>query len=294
MIKPFPKIWHLGHANIKDLFQYNVEITEKIDGSQFVFGWSDTGQYQCRSKGTMIDLDNVPNLFYPVVEWSKNLPVLPDTVMYGETLCKPKHNTLAYNVTPKNNFALFGVSNFAGDTHVHSHAGLSDYAHEIGCDVVPLLHSGSANFEKVEELLDKESYLGGPNAEGVVVKTPVAYELYGQHVPIMCGKYVTEAFKEVHSKNPEFTSGKSKVKDLFDRYRTTARWEKAVAFLKETNAYDGSPKDIGPLMKRVNEDIEEECKSEIMEALWAIYRKDFVKNSTVGLPEWYKKSLASQ
>ena len=39
MIKSaFPKIWHLGHRNIADLFDYELEVTEKIDGSQFCVG----------------------------------------------------------------------------------------------------------------------------------------------------------------------------------------------------------------------------------------------------------------
>lgn len=292
-MKSFPKIWHLGHVNIKDLFSYTVDITEKIDGSQFAFGWDKDGNYHCRSKGTMIDLDNVPNLFFPVVEWSRNLEPEPDRVLYGETLCKPKHNSLKYDRVPTNHFTIFGLSNFAGDKHTLDHAVLKEWARVLECDVVPLLHRGRADFELVESLLDKPSYLGGVNAEGVVVKANVPYELYGQYVPIMCGKYVTESFKEVHAKNPEFRSGKSKVQGIFDRYRTEARWEKAVSYLKEMDECEGDPRDIGKLMKRVQQDVEEECMEEIKEALWTIYRKDFIRNAAVGLPEWYKRKLAS-
>lgn len=292
-LKSFPKIWHLGHKCIKGIFEQDVEITEKVDGSQFVFGWDKDGKYHCRSKGVRIEPDEAPNLFFPVVEWSRGLKPLQGHVFYGETLSKPKHNTLVYDRTPTNHFALFGVSDIEGFKHVHNHALLTEYSEILGCDVVPLLHKGKANFELVDSLLHKESFLGGPNAEGVVVKADVQYELYGQHTPLMCGKFVTEAFKEVHQKNPEFHSGKGKVQDLFESYRTQARWEKAVQFLRDSGQLDESPKDISSLMKRVNTDVEEECKEEVMEKLWSIYRKDFLKNVTVGLPEWYKRSLAS-
>ena len=38
MIKAFPKIFAIGQDYIKDIFDGEVEVTEKIDGSQFVFG----------------------------------------------------------------------------------------------------------------------------------------------------------------------------------------------------------------------------------------------------------------
>lgn len=34
----FPKILHLGDKAIRDIFDEEVEITEKVDGSQFGFG----------------------------------------------------------------------------------------------------------------------------------------------------------------------------------------------------------------------------------------------------------------
>jgi len=291
----FPKIWALGHKNICNLFNYDVEITEKIDGSQFVFGWDKDGVYHCRSKGVMIDPEEgaVPDLFQAVVEWSSTLPHLSDSVYYGEAMKGPKHNTLKYDTYPCNHFALFGMSNWEGDDHVVDHEQLTFQASVLECDVVPLLHKGKANFELVESLLGKESYLGGVKAEGVVVKADVDYECMGRYIPIMCGKYVSEEFKEVHKSNPTYTSGKSNVQDLFDLYRAETRWEKAIQHLQENGTLLGEPKDIGALMKRVNKDIEEECIDEIKEQLWKIYRKDFIKNSTVGLPQWYKHRLAT-
>ena len=49
-ISAFPKIFAIGTDYIKDLFNGPVEITEKIDGSMFVFGKVD-GELFMRSKG---------------------------------------------------------------------------------------------------------------------------------------------------------------------------------------------------------------------------------------------------
>lgn len=295
-MKPFPKIWALGHKNIQDIFSGYVELTEKIDGSQFVWGFDKDGTYFARSKGVMIDLDNVTDLFQPVVEWSRNLGLgtdCPNTVFYGETLKTPKHNSLAYNRIPKNHFILFGVADYAGETFCQIHSTLEEYADRLGCEAVPLLYSGEgASFEMVEELLGKESILGGPEAEGIVVKSYRDYMIGGQWIPLMAGKFVTEKFKEVHGKNLEYKSGKHKTAVLFDRYKTEERWAKAVQFMRDNGDLLGEPKDIGGIMKRVNQDVEEECMQEIKDALWDIYRKDFIKNSTHGLPQWYKEQIA--
>jgi hypothetical protein len=50
MIKAFPKIFAIGQDYIKDIFDGEVEVTEKIDGSQFVFGKL-AGELYFRSKG---------------------------------------------------------------------------------------------------------------------------------------------------------------------------------------------------------------------------------------------------
>lgn len=296
VLKAFPKIWALGNRAILDIFNYDVEITEKVDGSQFVFGIDRIGQYYCRSKGVMIDPNNSPDLFRPVVNWSRT-KVLDEVfwgfAFYGETLCRPKHNSLEYSRVPKNNFALFGVSNFEGDRHTHDFPSLYGWAKTLDSDVVKLLYKGRADFNKVKELLGQESFLGGTKAEGVVVKAGVSYELFGTACPLMCGKFVTEEFKEVHAQNTEFKSGKSQLQDLIEQYRTEARWRKAVQFLRDNNELLQDPKDIGQLMKRVNQDIEEECREDIKEKLWTIYRKDIIKGATAGLPQWYKTELAT-
>jgi len=49
MISAFPKIFTLGTDYISDIFKEEVEITEKIDGSQISFGKIE-GELYMRSK----------------------------------------------------------------------------------------------------------------------------------------------------------------------------------------------------------------------------------------------------
>lgn len=59
----------------------------------------------------------------------------------------------------------------------------------------------------------------------------------------------------------------------------------------EAGKIEDSPRDIGHLIKEVQEDIEKECRAEIAERLvtWAMPK---VRRATVaGGPEWYKDQL---
>ena len=173
----FPKIWHLGHKNIKDLFDYEVEVTEKVDGSQFCVGLDKDGRMYMRSKGAPIDIIAPPKLFYPVVSYFQSIyERLPrDTVYYGETLSTRRHNTINYDRTPKNHFALFGVSNFDGDEFIMEYPGLQEIAEFLEVDVVTRLFQGKiGGFEDIEKLMSTTSYLGGHNIEGVVCKAYTA------------------------------------------------------------------------------------------------------------------------
>ncbi|MGD9381597.1 MAG: RNA ligase family protein [Candidatus Thorarchaeota archaeon] len=299
MITAFPKIFHLGADYIGRIFDNEVEVTEKIDGSQFIFGKID-GELLMRSKGTMIHdyRDRAENdLFYPVIQHVMELDEqgqLPDgLVFYGETLCRPKHNTLKYERVPKNNFALFGVSTLA-KSFEQDHDTLKAYAERLDVDVVPLLYRGwIETAEDIKQFLDKPSVLGGVNAEGVVVKNyQQPFLLGGQPIPVMAGKYVTEAFKEVHRGTwAKENTGAGKWATFKEGYKTEARWEKAVQHLRESNDLEDSPRDIGKLIAEVKRDIAEEEREIIKQFLWNHFGKDVLRVAVAGLPEWYKQKL---
>ena len=61
----FPEILHIGDKQILDLFEGDVEITEKVDGSQFGLGKTPEGELIMRSKCREINLENAGKLFFP-------------------------------------------------------------------------------------------------------------------------------------------------------------------------------------------------------------------------------------
>lgn len=290
----FPKILHIGDAQIASLFEGPVEITEKVDGSQFGFGKVE-GRLFVRSKGRELDLDNPDQMFKLGVEYVKSIEgLIPDnTTFYGEYLQKPKHNTLAYDRVPKNNIALFGVYDYT--TRVFASFDIiSQWARFLGVDTVRLIHNGMSSPEQVLELVKGTvSQLGGQNIEGVVVK---AYKpwLFLNQIPlnVMAGKYVTEEFKEVHHKNWKAeNTGKGQLEVAMGQYRSEARWNKAVQHLRDNAQLTGTPKDIGELIKEVRKDVAEEEKENIKEILWKIYGEKFLHAAGDGLPQWYKEKL---
>ena len=290
----FPKILHIGDKQIESLFDGEVEITEKVDGSQLGFGKVD-GELFVRSKGKEQDLDNPDMMFIQAVEYIKTIEEkIPDNMtFYGEYLQKPKHNTLAYDRIPNNHIALFGIY----DSVTREHFGMDvikEWAEKLDVDTVPLIYSGTCSPEFVLGLVkERLSYLGGQKIEGVVVKAYKPWMFMGSMPQtVMSGKYVTEEFKEVHVKNwKKENTGKGKLEVAMAQYKSEARWNKAVQHLRDNGELTGTPKDIGPLIKEVRQDIIAEEKENIKETLWSIYQNDFLATATNGLPQWWKESL---
>ena len=288
----FPKILHIGDKQILDLFEGEVEITEKLDGSQFSFGKID-GEVITRSKGR--EFDEPDKLFRPVWEYVHSIEDrLPEGIwFYGETLGTPRHSTLAYDRTPKNFFAMFGV--YVMETHEYlNYDSIKDWSDKLDVDPVPLLFRGEISQSAILDMVeDTVSYLGGQKIEGVVVKAYKNWLFLGQiPLSVMSGKYVTEAFKEVHQKDwSKLNTGKGKFDVLKENYRTEARWNKAIQHLRDNGELTGTPKDIGMLLKEVYVDLETEERENIKEQLYSIYKSDIMKYATFGLAQWYKEQL---
>jgi hypothetical protein len=294
MIKSFPKIFALGQTYIIDIFENEVEITEKVDGSQFVFGKID-GELLCRSKGTQQYIDNPDKMFSKAIEYILSIEdKLPDNIIfYCEYLKKPKHNTLKYNKTPKNNLVLFGVCDTT-DKFISEHDKLKEYAELLDIDLIPLIYKGKIKkIEKVKKMLEKESYLGGCKIEGVVVKNyNKQFLLGGQPMPLMAGKYVSEEFKETHrSRWGKEEKTKSRLDVFAESFRTEARWNKAIQHLQENGELENSPKDIGKLLKEIKFDIENEEGEDIKDWLYNEFKSIILKKATTGFPEYYKNEL---
>jgi len=291
MIPSYPKIFAVGTKYIQDIFSGPVEVTEKVDGSQFSFG-DIGGELSMRSKGAQLFADNPEKMFAKGIEYVLSIQTMlpPDTIFYTEYLNKPKHNTLSYARVPLNNMMLFGV--MSADQHFD--CDLVKNAEMLGIEPVPVLRRGEiANASELTSLLDAESILGNAKIEGVVVKNYAKpFILGGAVLPLMAGKYVSESFKEVHRERWGVEEkSKSRLDIFFDSFRTEARWEKAVQHLRDAGVLEGSPKDIGALFKEIHTDIEAEEIEEAKAFLWKEFSGELKRRASAGVAEWYKKRL---
>jgi hypothetical protein len=302
----YPSIYGMGHKAVASLLTGPVNVEEKVDGSQFSFGLfpefdfegQPTGQMELkvRSKGAVMLADAPEKMFARGVETVKQRIDLltPGWTYRGEYLQKPKHNALAYDRIPRDHVIIFDINN--GEESYLSYDEKAREAARIGFDVVPLLYQGIiTSIEKFRELLSTTSCLGGQQIEGVVVK-PTNYDLYGLDKKVLFGKFVSEAFKEVHGRawkeaNPK--SGDILVK-LSDKYCHPGRWAKAVQHLREAGLLEDSPRDIPKIIIEIQKDLGKEEEEAIREALWKWAWPSISRAASRGMAEWYKERLLAQ
>lgn len=299
-IRSFPKIFHIGENYISNLFKGEVEITEKIDGSQFNFGIDKDGQIVFRSKGEILTHKAVPGMFEKAKEQVDRVaPILErewkkwgDTYFYCEFLSKPHHNVLTYERIPKNNLYLFGVK--IGEEFVSNYKDLWNYADLLEFERVNVLYTGEIkNVKELEKLLENDSILGNEKVEGIVAKNynyPAEMKSY-LIMPCM-GKYVREEFKERHKTEWKGThTSKGKLELFMESFRSEARWLKAIQHLKELDKLENAPRDIGALMKEIERDLFEEEEENIKEKLFKIFKDSIIRKARAGFAEWYKGEL---
>ena len=286
----YPSIYAIGHRAIDGLFDSDaLVVQEKVDGSQISFGIID-GELAIRSKGADIYPAAPEGMFANAVRTIIDLDLTPGVVYRGEYLNKPKHNTLAYDRTPERHIVLFDIE--TAPSSFLTYAEMVAEAQRVGLEAVPLVHVGTvASADQLLGYLERDSFLGGQKVEGVVVKR---YDLFTADKKVAMGKYVSEAFKERHgadwkARNP---NRQDVVQGIIDSLRTEARWRKAVEHLRDRGELDGSPRDIGNLIKEVVADTEKEEADEIAALLFRHFWKQIGRAVTAGLPEWYKQQLA--
>lgn len=297
-INSYPSIFALGHAAIADLLKNPVIVEEKIDGSQFSFMKTGEGGLICRSKGANINMVAPEGMFLKAVEELRStLDRIPAGITFrGEYLRSPKHNVLCYGRIPSRHIIIFDI-NPGLETYLSPEAKRS-IANELGFEVVPTLFEGMINDpQEIRAFLELESVLGGQKIEGVVIK-PAAYDLFGRDKKVLMGKFVSEAFKEVHAgewKAEHATKGPKEIVQLLaTQYATPARWQKALIHLKEEGKITDSPKDIEGLMAVVPGDVLKECESEIREKVFEWVWPQLRRSLTRGLPTWYKGELLTK
>jgi hypothetical protein len=289
----YSSIFNLGHKAIADLLKGPVYVEEKIDGSQFSFGIDKEGTLRVRSKGCEMVVDAPEKMFSLAVETVKRLKndLHPGWTYRAEYLRSPKHNALIYKRVPAQHLIIFDIE--MGECEFLSYHEKFMEAQRLCLETVPLLKEGIVqDIEEFRHFLNLQSVLGGQNIEGVVVK-PVGYNLFGKDKKVLMGKFVSEAFKETHSKmwRAENPTVGDIVGMLGASYCSQARWQKAIQHLAEQGLITDAPQDIGLLMKEVPIDVKRECEEEIKEKLFAFAWPHIARCGTHGLPEWYKELL---
>lgn len=291
-ISSYPSIYALGHRAIVDIFASPVVIEEKIDGSQFSMSRT-AGALSCRSKGKDIVIEAPEKMFAKAIETASQLDLHDGWTYRCEYLQSPKHNTLTYARTPAKHLIVFDICT-GPETYLRPDAKRAE-CDRIGLECVPCFYDGSHGVSKgiAEELLQKDSILGGCKIEGFVVKN---YNLFTAEKKIAIAKYVSEAFKEKHtlewkSANPTKTDV---IQNLITELKTEARYNKAIQHLRDNGAITDTLKDIGPLMKELNCDTEKEECDYIKEKLFAHFWPQIRRGITAGVPEFYKAKLAEK
>ena len=301
----YPSIFNLGHKAIQNLLTVDVNVEEKVDGSQFSFGLVEASPadieaeflpgyaLKIRSKGCVMHIDAPQAMFElgakTVRELAKDLT--PGWTYRGEFLARPKHNSLVYDRVPKGNIIIFDIN--TGDQEFLGYEAKRYEATRLGLETVPLLFTGKVDsIDRFRSFLSTVSVLGGQDIEGVVIK-PCDYSLFGTDKKVLMGKFVSEAFKEVHRKawgesNP---SGKDILGLIGDLYRSPARWNKAEQHMRERGLLVDDVKDIGPIIKEIPVDILAECEDEIKEHLFKWAWPHIKRMVTAGFPQYYKDKL---
>ncbi len=287
MIHSYSTIYAVGHKAILELLSGPVVVEEKIDGSQLSFGLID-GELQCRSRKQQMVMDAPEKMFEEAVKVIELLDLHPGWIYRGEFLSKPKHNTLCYDRIPNNHIILFDVM-IGEQTFLVPELKMKEAA-RLGLECIPLFARGIVTLDDLKAFLNRESILGGAQVEGVVVKN---YAQFAPDKKVAMGKLVSADFQEVHQKtwrkaNP---SKKDFVLEIIESLRTEARWQKSIQHLEEAGKLEGTPRDIGLLIKEVPADILTEEGERLKDIIFAHFWSDIRRGVTRGLPEWYKRQL---
>jgi hypothetical protein len=292
-VPSYGKILTLGSVGTEGVMDGPLLIVqEKVDGSQFGFGWALDGEFCMRSHNAQIDPLATPGQFKEAIDVCQRIGEklqLKGLFVYCEYLQKPKHNTIKYGRVPLNHLMLFDACNPTGWL---TRRDLRVLAHVFEIELVPDLYIGPVSLEALKNLLTMPSVLGGSAVEGVVLKdyTKSSPMSHTGIFPLMA-KFVNDEFKERNKKEWKANSPKGTLDTYAQTFCSPPRWQKAVQHLADEGKLTHSPRDIGLLVAEVKRDIVEEEGPMIKEELYNLMVAEILRHSVRGLPEWYKAKL---
>lgn len=303
MFPMFPKV---SRKMNKEIFLGSIEVTEKLDGSQFRIGlFKQELIYGSRKKEMPTDpmFDIAIEQAYRIYDiWKEEK--LPEMILYAEYLKKPKHNTLQYERVPKNHLYLFEVL-FVKDGEivgVGSLQQIQEFAKIFDIDPPNVLYVGKAlTKEKLQEYVDRESYLGGTKQEGIVIRSREYTYPSPPNPPIfnlfpLRAKLVREDFMELNTKVHAADHAKNKtiMDKMLERYFTEARVRKAVLRLREAGKLTGTLRDIPLVINEFLDDLFEEELDDIKDFLWSFYEKRFKRKIANRVAVMYRTKILDE
>jgi len=296
-MKVYPKILTLGHDALTRLFENEVEVTEKIDGSQFRIEMNNDGVLVCGTKATEPSIEQLikDNLFgsatfFVLVKRDLLFNVLKQRkakriTLFCETLRQPKHNYIQYGRVPKGHLYLFGCQVMSDETNYEYNLNTEELillAKILSMEPVNVLYKGFVSSRKdLRKLLESRSVLSVDTfvqVEGIVIKN------YEQTYPIefmstrnyagfpLAGKWVREEYEEERRKEWKKTN-KPIYEQIVERFITKSRLNKVILHLREQSKIENQKQDLQYLLPEFFHDFETECQDEIRNLLWEDVKK---------------------
>ena len=265
MMSEFPKylkIKHLGDDETKGIFEGNIIVEEKYDGSNFRIKLED-GKWIFGSRNTTLgnEDDNIGGQFEQAVKYViSKIPkgvveqiykTYGELVFYGENMVP--HTIKDYDWEHMPQIIWFDIFSLKEGRFL-DYDRKSEIFKMMGVEMPQLIYRGDGNKYEVE--IPQSKWRNG-KAEGVVIKN---YELG------IFGKVVDEKFKEENGKT--FGSVKYGL-PISDKYATSARIEKTIMKLRD----EGHPIEMRMMQflpKYVYEDIVEEHYRDILMSNWVV------------------------
>ena len=292
IIRKYPKIKNLGDKILKNLFDDNVEISEKIDGSQFriyldkneIFevGTKNTEGYELsKSRIELTKEHGKHDMFDIAIEQAERLKSelqniineynLEGITTYVEYLRQKHHNGLNYNRIPKNHFYLFGTTYWTDDNIKNLETDyLLKLAKRLNIEPINLLYEGKIFFPKdLKKILEINSVLGGTKIEGIVIKNynktyPIDFVSTEKYLGFpLAGKLVRDEFKEVQKESWNKQKKVDSIEGIAETYLTEQRFLKSINHLRDENKLTFEKKDLAILIPEFLNDLLEEEEEHI-------------------------------
>lgn len=296
----YPSIPALNPNSGKDWLyndNYKWYIEEKLDGSQLSFMLNDDGELNFYCRNRPAGKNN--SVFSKSIDMLQLLkPKMKPNIMYhGESIIKPRHNTVTYDRVPKYYWIMYDVQ--LPDKTFLNRPLVEHFAKELGVEVVPVLFNNAEEqttisaIEIAQDFISKieagelESYLGGI-PEGVVIKHP-KFESDNSTFSATKLKVVTNKFKEAHmAKKPKNLNTESDFCSwLGEQFNTQARFHKAYQHCRDRDQLTGKKeKDIYKIVQDLDQDFEDEWQELCKQYLWAEYKDKIQKSARKDFSDW--------